>query len=265
MDELKLLQKIKDYLKNNNKVAYPLEYIKNNDMKTIRLAVAEGEDKTFIKDIEFYFGVYIETEVHPKSVITNYIQEDQEIKIRTVQGSDKTFRIQKKLRSHLRLMNPLKDLLDKRIKKSEEKKIAPQAKVTSKKSEKTEVMYEEGTKNIKLRVIKGVDEGTLYSLSREPLILGRQNQANPQDIKLHDNSISKAHAQIEVIEGSIYIVDLSSTNGTYVNDTLITKQKLTVGDRIFLGQTELEVILDTSQDNDSDTVYIKADVKREAK
>jgi len=258
MLEAELLTKIKEYLKNNKKVAYPLEYIKNGAMITIRLAVSEGEDRTFIKDLEFYFGIYIEPEVQPKGVVLNYIDTGREIKIRTLQVSEKTFRIQKKLRSHLRLMNPLKDLLEKRLKKTEEKPGLSPIKPIQK-PEKTEVMFEEGSKDIKLKVTKGVDEGTLYPISREPLFIGRQNPENSQDIKLHDKSISKQHVRIEVIDGSIYIVDLKSTNGTYVNDTLITKQKLKIGDRIFIGQTELEVVVDTGeiQEVSDDTVYLK--------
>src|SRR3989338_2805986 len=98
MQETQLLEKFKDYLKNNKKIAYPLECIKNGAMVTIRLAVSEGEDRTFIRDLEFYFGIYIEPEIQPKAVVENYIETKREIKIRTIQLSEKTFRIQKRLR-----------------------------------------------------------------------------------------------------------------------------------------------------------------------
>jgi hypothetical protein len=263
MEPTVLIEKIKTFLKNNKKIAYPLEYISNADMRTIHLAIAEGEDRAFISDIEFYFGVYVEPEIQPKKVVLNYINEERGVKVRSGTLSEKTFRIQKKLRAHLRLSNPLRDLLDKRVKKKDEKPHVL-TKTGVQKPEKTEVMYEEGSQDLRLKVVKGIDEGTLYTISQEPMIIGRGNPKNHQDIKLHDKSISKEHARIEVVDGSIYIVDLKSTNGTYVNDTIITKQKITVGDRILIGQTELQVIVEknTNEDIDSETVYIKGPMKR---
>ncbi len=41
-------------------------------------------------------------------------------------------------------------------------------------------------------------------------------------------------------EGVFVLVDLDSTNGTYVNDSRISKEELIDNDRVRLGRTELK-------------------------
>lgn len=51
--------------------------------------------------------------------------------------------------------------------------------------------------------------------------------------------ISGQHAKIVNEEDAVTIVDTDSTNGTYVNDQPVTRQRLRSGDRIRLGQLEV--------------------------
>ncbi|RYD50719.1 MAG: FHA domain-containing protein [Sphingobacteriales bacterium] len=49
-------------------------------------------------------------------------------------------------------------------------------------------------------------------------------------------TVSKVHAQVQLRDGSWWIEDLGSTNGTYVDDQKITKMLLHNGSKLFLGQ-----------------------------
>ena len=59
-----------------------------------------------------------------------------------------------------------------------------------------------------------------------------------------DPLVSRRHAMIEFVQGTYYIHDLNSTNGTYVNNTPLGKgQKLAldIGDVITIGKTSITV------------------------
>lgn len=57
-----------------------------------------------------------------------------------------------------------------------------------------------------------------------------------------DTFVSQVHARVFRRDGRVWIEDLGSTNGTYVNDARIGPPvSLEVGDRVQLGQTVLEL------------------------
>ncbi|MEK0189488.1 FHA domain-containing protein, partial [Microcoleus anatoxicus] len=67
------------------------------------------------------------------------------------------------------------------------------------------------------------------------------------------SAISRHHAVIEWVEGKLQIIDLDSTNGTFVNGKKLlttaprqpsSPEILKTGDIIKLGNIELEVIAD---------------------
>ena len=53
--------------------------------------------------------------------------------------------------------------------------------------------------------------------------------------------VSRLHCQITATERALEVVDLSSTNGTFVNDTRVDRAGLTHGDRLRIGRIELKV------------------------
>lgn len=59
------------------------------------------------------------------------------------------------------------------------------------------------------------------------------------DIILADDSISRAHAMFFFDGGGLGVIDLASTNGTFVNDDRIGAAFVREGDRIKIGQSEL--------------------------
>jgi pSer/pThr/pTyr-binding forkhead associated (FHA) protein len=53
--------------------------------------------------------------------------------------------------------------------------------------------------------------------------------------------VSRLHCRLEAGPNEIDVVDLSSTNGTYVNDKKIDRARLASGDRLRIGRVELTV------------------------
>ena len=63
------------------------------------------------------------------------------------------------------------------------------------------------------------------------------------DIILADDSISRAHAMIFVDSSGVGVIDLASTNGTFVNNERISTALCKDGDSIGLGSSDLVVKL----------------------
>jgi len=53
--------------------------------------------------------------------------------------------------------------------------------------------------------------------------------------------VSRVHCRLTAGEEQLEVVDLSSTNGTFVNDTRVATAKLSKGDRLRVGRVELIV------------------------
>jgi pSer/pThr/pTyr-binding forkhead associated (FHA) protein len=89
-----------------------------------------------------------------------------------------------------------------------------------------------------LIVIQGPDRGRRIDLAGERLLVGRDQQC---DVRLHDTEVSRRHAEFRLADESAEIVDLGSSNGTYLNGQRITRHKVEHGDRLLLGRTEMLV------------------------
>src|SRR5688500_19975036 len=61
------------------------------------------------------------------------------------------------------------------------------------------------------------------------------------DFILEAALVSRLHCRLEAGEDKLEVIDLSSTNGTYVNDKRIKRAKLATGDRLRVGRVELTV------------------------
>jgi pSer/pThr/pTyr-binding forkhead associated (FHA) protein len=74
-----------------------------------------------------------------------------------------------------------------------------------------------------LIVEKGEDKdiGMKFNLGEKPLIIGRKTAQNVPDIALNSEFISRRHAEIGFANGSFYVQDLGSTNGTAVDQKQI--------------------------------------------
>jgi hypothetical protein len=75
-----------------------------------------------------------------------------------------------------------------------------------------------------------------YELSAPLTILGRGTDC---DLRLVDPGVSRHHAELRVEDGEVVLVDLGSTNGTFVNGQPVRRVSLTDGTRVTLGRTTL--------------------------
>lgn len=83
-----------------------------------------------------------------------------------------------------------------------------------------------------LFVIRGIDQGSKFELRTPSVTLGREPG---NTIQLQDTEISRRHAELRLIDGRYVLVDLNSSNGTYVNGRRMEMSELTNGDQLQLG------------------------------
>ncbi|MDH3492864.1 MAG: serine/threonine-protein kinase [Acidobacteriota bacterium] len=95
---------------------------------------------------------------------------------------------------------------------------------------------------ITLRVIAGPHTGRVFTFDEhETFLIGRSESAHfclPED-----RFFSRHHCLLEIAPPQIFLRDLGSTNGTYVNGLKVDAVHLKSGDRIQGGETVLEVEL----------------------
>ena len=82
-----------------------------------------------------------------------------------------------------------------------------------------------------------------HLLDKPSVRIGRREG---NDIRIDNLAVSGNHAKIEKINGSFIIVDLKSTNGTFVNNKKIVQAKLRHLDEIMIGKHVL-IFEDESQ------------------
>lgn len=80
------------------------------------------------------------------------------------------------------------------------------------------------------------DLGRRYVLDKSETTVGR---GRDNDIVLPSDCVSRRHARLEQRGGNLFVVDLVSTNGTFINDDVHTvrERQLQRGDRLKVGDT----------------------------
>ena len=78
----------------------------------------------------------------------------------------------------------------------------------------------------------------MFTLDSHPLTVGRGNN---NDVSISsDEYASGRHARFEPRRDGVWIEDIGSTNGTFVNGIRLTRErKLTPGDVVRIGETDL--------------------------
>jgi hypothetical protein len=92
----------------------------------------------------------------------------------------------------------------------------------------------------RLVVVKSpeLEEGMDFELNSSQLTIGRGRQ---NDVALaHDEYASARHARFEPRQDGVWVQDLGSTNGTFLNGTRLERpRRLTHGDIVRVGETDL--------------------------
>jgi Inner membrane component of T3SS, cytoplasmic domain len=91
-----------------------------------------------------------------------------------------------------------------------------------------------------LTIESGPDAGHAHRAGEKALRLGRSPD---NDVILRDPATSGHHARLERRGDSFWVVDLGSTNGTFVNGESVQEKQLTDGDRLTVGQNSVHFSL----------------------
>ncbi len=95
-------------------------------------------------------------------------------------------------------------------------------------------------KTYALRFISGKYQGGEFPLpNNKEIVVGRSSEL---DMVLVEDMVSRRHAKLTVTGDQIFIQDLGSTNGTFVNGEKIKRARLTEGDRILIGTSIIKLV-----------------------
>lgn len=89
-----------------------------------------------------------------------------------------------------------------------------------------------------LTIEGGPQAGLTYVLGKGDSIAGRGATST---IYLPDVTVSREHARLSVTEENLRIIDLASTNGTYINGVRHATGTLAVDDLLMIGKFRLRV------------------------
>jgi DNA-binding NtrC family response regulator len=102
------------------------------------------------------------------------------------------------------------------------------------------------TATFRLTVAVGNDRGlsvVVDATRPSPLLIG---QSSSCELRLADRHASRRHAAADVIGSRLHVVDLDSTNGTFVNDVAIMDAYLRGGETLRVGETSIQVLLESA-------------------
>jgi serine/threonine protein kinase len=96
---------------------------------------------------------------------------------------------------------------------------------------------------VKIKVVEGAETGCIYVLAEgESKVFGRHPSA---DVVIPDPLLSRHHLMVRAAHGGCLILDLDSSNGTFLNGQLVKEAPVQSGDRVAIGNVMLEVEIDT--------------------
>ena len=87
-----------------------------------------------------------------------------------------------------------------------------------------------------LVVTRGPNAGSQFLIEKEVTTLGRHPES---DIFLDDITVSRRHAEIRRKNGSFFVHDMGSLNGTYVGRNRVDNTQLANGDELQVGKFKL--------------------------
>jgi pSer/pThr/pTyr-binding forkhead associated (FHA) protein len=92
-------------------------------------------------------------------------------------------------------------------------------------------------------------------LTKDRTTLGRRPY---NDIVIDNLAVSGEHAVMQMSGADVFLEDLNSTNGTYVNGKAIKKQQLQNGDTVEIGKYKIKFVHDGASDNFEKTMVINS-------
>lgn len=91
-----------------------------------------------------------------------------------------------------------------------------------------------------LNILEGQNRGKKMTLSKDVTKLGKRET---NDLIISDKTVSREHLEIKYQADSFVLIDLGSTNGTYLNGNRVKEAYLSPGDLIKIGNTTIEFVV----------------------
>ncbi|HEY5579777.1 MAG TPA: FHA domain-containing protein [Rhodoferax sp.] len=92
-------------------------------------------------------------------------------------------------------------------------------------------------------------------LTKDRTTLGRRPY---NDIVIDNLAVSGEHAVVQMTGGQVYLEDLNSTNGSYVNGKAVKKQLLQDGDSVEVGKYKIKFVSDVLDESFEKDMMVKA-------
>lgn len=85
-------------------------------------------------------------------------------------------------------------------------------------------------------VVDSKSKKQTFALREKPILIGRSKKSH---IVINDDLTSSQHMMIFMDGNCVYIEDLKSKNGIFLNEVKIFKQRIYIGDKVKIGDTHL--------------------------
>jgi hypothetical protein len=106
-----------------------------------------------------------------------------------------------------------------------------------------------------LHGVKGAGEGIRHYLPYDVATIGR---SDANTVVLQETMASRVHAEIGFDGRNFVLTDRNSTNGTLLNEELVTSAQLAFGDLIRIGESELKFTCEAAEAADGDNDFAEA-------
>ena len=114
--------------------------------------------------------------------------------------------------------------------------------------------------SVKLKVLHGALKKhgkwqVVVPVKRSPFIIG---QAEDCDMRCFGRSISQHHCKLRVTDAGVFVSDLSSETGTFVNGGRLggDERPFSAGDHLRLGRLAFELLIDLPEANNAFDAYV---------
>ena len=107
------------------------------------------------------------------------------------------------------------------------------------------------------KMIVSIDEVVIkeVQLTKDKTTLGRRPY---NDIVIDNLAVSGEHALIRMTGNEVFLEDLNSTNGTYINGKAVKKQQLQHGDSVEIGKYRIKFVGDNAVENFDKAMIVQA-------
>lgn len=107
------------------------------------------------------------------------------------------------------------------------------------------------------KMIVSIDEVVIkeVQLTKDKTTLGRRPY---NDVVIDNLAVSGEHAVLQMTGSEVFLEDLNSTNGTYVNGKAVKRHQLHNGDAIEIGKYKIKFVGDNVAENFDKTMVVKA-------